>query len=196
MVCARRDGDVRRDPYVTAPLFYKLIDEAIDTADGELLTHLVDNISELVADSGYANTALDLLSHVMRRVDSVELMQRMGLEQALPQQIAVLLSTAKSHAPEAIAQFLTGEILYLPFPGVESYRDELLSYTPCGEKLSDLMTHRFGNFVIFALLHNHDIDQFCYAAAKRLPSTRDFSQWLDYVLRMLVRDLFKIKIKV
>ena len=196
MVYAYRNGDRRREAYTSAPLFYQLIDEAVDQADGELLTHLVDNISELITDSGYIHTALDLLTHVMTRIDSEEKMQQMGIEEALPQQIALLLSTAKSYTPEAINSFLSSEVLHLPFPGVNNYRDEILNYTPCGEKLSDLMTHRFGNFVMFSLLYQYEIDAFCHEAASHLPSTRDFSEWLAIVVRMLVRDLFKIKVKV
>lgn len=189
MVSAHRGND-------DMPLFYRLIDEAVDSADGELMTHLVDNISELVSDSGYVQPALALLTHVMRRVDSIELMQRMGVEDTLPQQIALMLSTAKSYAPQAVNTFLTAEAPQLPFPGVANYRDEILNYTPCGEKLSDLMTHRFGNFVIFALINNREIDRFCYDAAAHLPRTDDFSDWLAIVVRMLVRDLFKINVKV
>ena len=107
-----------------------------------------------------------------------------------------MLSTAKSYAPQAVNTFLTAEAPQLPFPGVANYRDEILNYTPCGEKLSDLMTHRFGNFVIFALINNHEIDRFCHDAASHLPQTADFSGWLSIVVRMLVRDLFKINIKV
>ncbi len=189
MVSARRGGEF-------APLFYRLIDEAVDNADGELMTHLVENISELVADSGYVQPALSLLTYVMRRVDSTELMQRMGVEDTMPQQISLMLSTAKSYAPEAVNTFLTAEAPQLPFPGVANYRDEILNYTPCGEKLSDLMTHRFGNFVIFALLHNHAIDHFCYEAAAQLPQSDSFNAWFDIVIRMLVRDMLQIKIKV
>lgn len=195
-VCAYRQGDVRREPCQLAPLFYNLIDEAVDSNDGELLAHLMDNISELVADAGYVNTALDLLSHVMRRVDSAERLESLGLSQSMPQQIALLLSTAKSYAPGEVNAFLSNEVLQLPFPGVENYRDEILNYTPCGEKLSDVLTHRFGNFVIFALIHQEDVEEFCYNAAQRLVDTKDFSEWLSVVVRMLLRDMLRIKIKV
>lgn len=196
MVCAHRDGDIRREAYKTAPLFYQLIDEAVDNNDGELLSHLMDNISELIADSGYINIALDLLSHVMRRIDSEDKLVKLNLLQTMPQQIALLLSTAKSYAPNEVNSFLTNEILQLPFPGVENYRDEILNYTPCGEKLADVLTHRFGNFVIFALIHEEDVETFCYNVAQHLSTTKDFSEWFAIVVRMLIRDMLKIKIKV
>ena len=196
IVCAYRQGDVRREAYQSSPLFYQLIDEAVEHNDGELLAHLMDNISELVSDAGYANTALDLLSHVMRRVDSEERLAALGLQQTMPQQIALLLSTAKSYAPNEVNSFLSNEILQLPFPGVENYRDDILNYTPCGEKLSDVLTHRFGNFVIYALIHQGDVEDFCYNASQRLADTRDFSEWLAQVVRMLLRDMLRIKIKV
>lgn len=196
IVCAYRQGDMRREPYQSAPLFYRLIDEAVETNNGSLLEHLMDNISELVSDAGYANTALDLLSHVMRRVDSEDRLATLGLQQSMPQQIALLLSTAKSYAPSEVNSFLSNEILQLPFPGVENYRDEILNYTPCGEKLSDVLTHRFGNFVIYALIHQVDVEDFCYHAAQRLTDTKDFSEWLAAVVRMLLRDMLRIKIKV
>ena len=195
MVYANRYGDERREAYQSVPLFYQLLDEAIDNCDGELVAHLVDNISELVADSGYVNTALDLLSHVMLRVDSEELLHRLGLQETLPSQIALLLSTSKSYAPAAVNAFLTNEILHFSFPGVENYREEILNYAPCGEKLSDVLTHRFGNFVIYALIHQQEVDDFCWQAAQRIDKTKDFTQWFAFVVRLLLRDLLKIKVR-
>ena len=85
---------------------------------------------------------------------------------------------------------------HFQFPGVANYRDEILNYTPCGEKLSDLLTHRFGNFVIYALIHQEPVDDFCFNAAQYLDKTKDFSDWFAIVVRMLLRDLLKINIKV
>lgn len=196
MVYAYRNGDVRREPYQSVPLFYQLLDEAVDNRDGELLVHLVENISELVADSGYVQTALDLLSHLMHRIDNESMLVDMSLQETLPSQLALLLSTAKSYAPDAVNAFIANEMIHLPFPGVEKYRDEILNYTPCGEKLSDVLTHRFGNFIIFGLIHQEEIDRFCYDVSQQLDKTKDFTQWFAIVVRMLLRDLLKINIKV
>lgn len=190
MVYAYRNGDRRRQPYQSAPLFYELIDEAVANDDGELLAHMLDNISELVSDSGYIHTALDLMSHILSNVSSNALVE------VVNSRLATFLSTAKSYAPAEINTFLTNEMPHFQFPGVANYRDEILNYTPCGEKLSDLLTHRFGNFVIYALIHQEPVDDFCYNAAQYVDKTKDFSDWFAIVVRMLLRDLLKINIKV
>ena len=186
-----------------ASLFYNLIDDAVDKkmveegSGGELMIHLVDNITELVTDSsGYVQQAIDLITHVMRKLDSEEVMKSMKVENTIPKQIAQLLSAAQTYDLEATNTFLTTVLPQLPFPYAKKYTNDLLNYTPCGEKLSDLITHRFGNFVMYALLHSHRIDQFFYDVAERLPYTANFFEWFNIVVRMLVRDLFKIKIKV
>ncbi|MGN1226105.1 MAG: hypothetical protein ACI4TL_02585, partial [Candidatus Cryptobacteroides sp.] len=65
MVYAHRHGDKADPSGRSVPAFRRLIDEALRTKDRELLIHLINNISELISDSGYVNTGLDLLKIVM-----------------------------------------------------------------------------------------------------------------------------------
>ncbi|MBP3589591.1 MAG: hypothetical protein J6J61_03355, partial [Muribaculaceae bacterium] len=62
------------------------------------------------------------------------------------------------------------------------------------EKLSDLFTHRFGNFLMWSLLNNEAVDRFATEAIHTAPQSRDCFQWYNSVVRILCRHLFKIKI--
>ena len=61
--------------------------------DTQLLVHLIDNISELVTDSGYIHTALDLLLDVICRIDSQQILDEFSED--IVTLIGKVLGTAK-----------------------------------------------------------------------------------------------------
>lgn len=203
MVWCARNGD-RPDPEgKSAPLFRKLLSEAIQTRDKELLIHLINNISELVTDSGDIHTALSLMRMVFEGIGSQE--QLDSFEQNAPARypdtagdivalVGNILGTAKNYFPAQVNEFLTRGVIGLHFPGLAKYRDDILSYNPGGEKLSDLFTHKFGNFIIWALIHEESVDQVVADCLREAAASSDSAAWFDRCVRIVLRSLLQIRI--
>lgn len=186
-----------------APLFYDLIDEAVGNRDKELLVHLIENISELVTDSGYIDTALELLKYTLIKVDSPQMIKEFEERACLRYPatsidllsfVGKLLATAKNYAPKEVDNFLRKEITGLKFPGIEKFKDDILNYTPGGETLSDLFTHKFGNFLIWSLINEEAVDEFAYEAMCSSVDANNCVEWFDEVIKILFRHLFKINL--
>lgn len=192
MVWACRHGDVQDPEHGNAPLFRRLISDAIESRDTELLVHLIENISELVTDSGYIYTALDLLLALISRIDSQAMLDEFNED--IVTLVGKVLGTAKNYFPAEVNSFLKRDLSGLPFPGIPKYKDELLSYNPGGERLSDLFTHKFGNFLIWSLIHEEAVDEFAYEAMLLAPDSKDSFEWFDKVVRVLFKHLFKAKL--
>lgn len=203
--CAHYGDNVAHEGDSTAvPIFYKLIEDGIARRDRTLLMHLLDNVSELVSDNGLIKTALALLFHTMsllgdsaavKEIDSAPSDRddgffRLGLVQA----IGNILSTAKNYFPEEVDEFLKREIVGLDFEGISTYREEVLSYNPSGESLSDLFTHSFGNFVIWSLVNFEPFKAYAVKVVKMSEKTSDSFQWYDYAVREGFRELFRVKL--
>jgi hypothetical protein len=197
------DGVIRNGDVQCVPVFYKLLDEAFIQKDKELLYHLIENISELVSDYGYISTALDLLKYILIRIDSMEKvndldsisLKRDGIyKDDIITLIGKVLSTAKNYFPAKVDNFIGKELTRLKFPGVSKYKAEILNYNPSGETLSDLFTHKFGNFLMWSLLNEEAVDKFAYEAMLVSIDSSDTFQWFDQVIRILFRDLFKVKL--
>lgn len=191
--------DIRRG----IPLFFGLIDEAVDGRDKELLVHLMENISELISDSGYIRTSLELLKYMLERIDSKEMLAEFDRNADLRYPstsgdivslVGGLLGTAKNYFPREVDEFLKKDLSGLPFPGIGQYREEILNYNPGGETLSDLFTHRFGNFLIWSLVNEEAVDEFAYEAMCASVDSSDCIAWFDRVVRILFRHLFGVRI--
>lgn len=192
------DGDER-----CVPTFYALIDRAIENNDKLLLFHLIENISELISDYGYIHTALDLLLHIIKAYDTKEkvdkldavVINRDGIyTQTLVSLIGNVLSTAKNYFAEDVDSFLKRDLVGLSFPGVSKYREQILSYNPSGESLSDLFTHKFGNFVMWSLLHEPAVGRFSIEAIQSVKGTKNCFEWFDKVIRILMKHMFNKKV--
>lgn len=185
------------------PRFYELIDIAIDTNDKELLFHLIENISELITDIGYVQTALHLLKHILLRYDTQEKvdalnavhLDREGIYQYdLVRLVGNIFSTAKNYSPQAIDLFIQREIVGLSFPGVNTYREEILNYHPSGENLSDLLTHRFGNFLMWGLLNVEAVDDFAAEVIAASTKAKDSYAWYEQAVRIFIKHFFGVKL--
>lgn len=197
------DGTAREGDGRCAPLFYELIDRAIADADRGMLLHLLDNISEMIGDCGLIELPLQLMRHILAAYPTAEDVRRIDAApsdnpdhdgRTLVAEAGRVLSTAHRYFPERTRSFLQGELAGLSFPGVAAYREEILGNIGDTEKLSDLFTHRFGNFLMWSLLNNEAVDRFATEAIRTAPQSRDCFQWYNSVVRILCRHLFKIKI--
>ena len=203
MVYAHRNGDAADPSGSSVPAFRQLIDEALRNRDRELLIHLINNISELISDSGYVNTALDLLKTVMEGIpdktalDSFAIREGERYPETSEDIIALIgkvLTTAKNYFPREVNQFLKKDAQALTFPGLAHYKDEILSFNPGGERLSDLFTHKFGNFVIWALIHEKVIDEVASEILEAAASAKDCVKWFDKSVRIVFRWTFDVNL--
>ena len=192
------EGDER-----CVPLFYAMIDRAIADNDKLLLFHLIENISELISDYGYIHTALDLLLHIIKAYDCEHKVERLDevkvnrdgiYTQTLVSLIGNTLSTAKNYFAAEVDSFIKRDIVGLKFPGVARYREQILSYNPSGESLSDLFTHKFGNFLMWSLLHEPAVDNFAISAMSSAQGAKDCFAWFDRVIRILINEMFNTKL--
>ena len=203
MVWCTRHGDCSDPDGNSVPLFRKLLKEAVDNRDKELLVHLVNNILELVTDSGHINTALDLMKDLFRSIPSQEVLDsfREKEDERYPDTKADLialcgniLGNAKNAFPAKVNEFLARDIVGLGFPGIPKYKEDILNYNPGGEKLSDLFTHKFGNFIIWALVHEESVDQVVADCLCEAAAATDSAAWFKKAVRIVLQALLKIKI--
>lgn len=193
-----REGDKR-----PVPLFYELIDQACREHDKELLYHVIENISELIADFGFVKQGLALLKYIMQQfekqtsvdtINAVDLSERGGIyDYDLVRVIGNVFSTAKNYFSDEVDNFIRTEISGLKFPGVSAYSEEILSYHPSGETLSDLFTHKFGKFLIWSLVHEPAVDKFAIEAIGKVTETSDCFSWFAQVVKILMRHMFGVK---
>jgi len=203
MVYCARHGD-ERDPSEQSVIgFRKLVNQAIATRDKELLVHLLNNISELVADSGYIYTSLDLLESVMRQIPSQQVLDEFDqnanpryaeTKESIITLIGKILGTAKNYFPQQVNAFLTKDIVNLPFPGIDKYKDEILGYNPGGERLSDLFTHKFGNMVIYTLIHEEVIDNVAVNALQAAAKATGSYKWFEEVVKIGLNTMFNLRL--
>lgn len=190
------EGDSR-----PVPMLYDLIDLAVAENDKELLIHLLDNIAELISDAGYIRTALGALKYVMMKYETQEAVDSLDnadcerfAGENLIDRVRSVLSTAKTYFPGETDAFLRSEVIGLKFPGVDGYREDILNYHTGGETLSDLFTHKFGNFLLWSLLNEKEVDDFSYEAVCAAIDSKDCFEWFDQVIRILCKRMFNVKL--
>ena len=185
------------------PVFYELIDRAIAADDRELLIHLVENISELITDMGHIDTALALVKYILEKYDTQQKLDRLDqvpLERGgvyqydLVRLIGNVFSTAKNYFPAEVDAFIQKEVVGLSFPGARTYREDILNYHPSGENLQDLLTHKFGNFLMYSLLNVEAIDDFAVEAIAASADASDSFAWFEKGVKVMVKHLFNKKI--
>ena len=196
-------GDRRDAQQQTVPVFRTLIHQAVANNDKELLVHLINNIVELITDSPYIHTALDLLYLVMSLLPDEASLVRLNKSASLrypdtreqvSELIAKALGTAKVYFPAEINTFLKKDTLTLTFPGIQSCRNELLGFNPSGEKLSDLITHKFGNFIIWTLIYESAVDEAVIEALSSAENYDDYIACFKQVLRIVFKYTFNVKL--
>ena len=194
--CKRNGGDKHDEKEVSVPLMRKLIDTAIKNRDKELLMHLLQNINELITDAGYIYTAKDLLYYVIEQIPDVQTIKEFennvnnrypDTQESIVAMIGRILGTAKLKFSQQINEFLKKETLGLSFPGLPQYSETLLSYNPESEKFSDLITHKFGNFVIKSIINEPAIDDVIVDICKPMPKAKSADQWISQAVKVVFK---------
>ncbi len=185
--CQTGDNVPHAGDEVAVPAFYQLIHEAVEHNDMAMLLHLLDNISELVSDNGYIHTALALLLYLMQQCET-------STDTTLIQAIGKVLATAKNYFPKEVDAFLKRDVVGLKFAGISKYRDEVLSYNPAGERLSDLLTHSFGNFVVWSLVNLEPFKRGASDVIAYSVECSDSFEWYDATVRETLKRLFNVQL--
>lgn len=194
--CKRNGGDKHDKNAESVPLMRKLIDTAIKNRDKELLMHLLQNINELITDAGYIYTAKDMLYYVMEQIPNVQTIEEFennvnnrypDTQESIVAMIGRILGTAKLKFSQQINEFLKKETVGLSFPGLPQYSETLLSYNPESEKFSDLITHKFGNFVIKSIINEPVIDDVIVDICKPMPKVKSADQWISQAVKVVFK---------
>ena len=194
--CKRNGGDKHDKNTDSVPLMRKLIDTAIKNRDKELLMHLLQNINELITDAGYIYTAKDMLYYVMEQIPNVQTIEEFennvnnrypDTQESIVAMIGRILGTAKLKFSQQINEFLKKETVGLSFPGLPQYSETLLSYNPESEKFSDLITHKFGNFVIKSIINEPVIDDVIVDICKPMPKVKSADQWISQAVKVVFK---------
>lgn len=194
--CKRNGGDKHDKNAEYVPLMRKLIDTAIKNRDKELLMHLLQNINELITDAGYIYTAKDLLYYVMEQIPNVQTIEEFennvnnrypDTQESIVAMIGRILGTAKLKFSQQINEFLKKETVGLSFPGLSQYSETLLSFNPESEKFSDLITHKFGNFVIKSIINEPVIDDVIVDICKPMPKVKSADQWISQAVKVVFK---------
>ena len=82
----------------------------------------------------------------------------------------------------------------LSFPGIPKNREQILTYNPSGESLSDLFTHKFRHYLMWALMHEPAVEEFSIEAMSSALEAKDCYEWVDKVIRILMKVMFNAKI--
>lgn len=203
MVWCSRHGDCSDSECRNVPVFREMLNTAIVSRDKELLVHLVNNIAELITDSGDIYTALDLIKVIYEGIPSNTVLREfeINLQERYPDTsedlvalIGKILGTAKNYYPLQVNDFLTRGSVGLSFPGISKYKDDILTYNPSGEKLSDLLTHKFGNFIIWGLIHEESIDKVVVDCFDEAAKSTDSIAWFERCARIVLGNLLCIRI--
>lgn len=190
------DGEALEGDLYPVPLYRRLIDEAIDKKDNTMLLHILENISETITDGGFITTGLQLLELIMQKLDSAEAIAPFETEtSSVVSVIGSILTTAKNYYPEKVDRFIKHDIEGLSFPGISRYRSELLDYNPASETLSDLLTHKFGNYLMWSLINEETFTNFAVRVVKASVKERDCFAWFDHSMRLMFSEVFNVKFR-
>ncbi|MFI3281849.1 MAG: hypothetical protein R3Y44_07775 [Rikenellaceae bacterium] len=186
-----------------APALYKIIKIAFDNRDKELLYNSIENITELICDYGYIETGLELTKYILTLFDNQEVINtfnaikvanRDGYHKGLVNYIGESLAAAKKYFPTNIDNFIKKDIVGLSYPGIDNYKEDVLNYNTGGETIADLITHKFGKFLIWSLIHEEAIDNFAIEAMNAAVDSDNCVDWYDKVIRVLFKQLFDVKL--
>ena len=204
VVYCRKNGDgvIGEGDERPVPLFFDLINYAFKRKDKELFYNCLENISVLVSDFGYYKTALLLFEYSLglfkRESDLYEfnriLLDREEYKEDIRTYLLKMLGTIKNYFPREVDYFLNNKLKNSTFPNIEQYREDIACYNQSHEGIGDLLTHKFGNFIIWGLLNDEHIASFFEQGFAIGAEVKDYPGWLDGLLRIGFKMLFNIKI--
>ncbi len=196
------DGGTRPgDPY-PLPVFRNLIDKALANRDKELLYYCLENIATLVTDFSKPASAIQLFEYVISQIRHERTIGEIDAVPAKREEhrkdlrtfLCSTIGTIKSYYPNEVAQFVHHRLAAGEFPGMERFREELTAYNQSHESIADLLTHKFGNFIIWGLLHDKDVSRFFMDGFRAGAEEEDYFGWFDAIVRLSFNRMFGLKV--
>jgi hypothetical protein len=195
------DGAVKPGDDQMMPAFRKLIDKALEKKDKDLLYYCIENISILVTDFGYIKSALQMYDYVIGSFKYESQINAFDTQKAKQEKYDIefrsymcsTLGTIKSYFPREVAHYIQHKLTHSEFPDMEHFREDLITYNQSYESIGDLLTHKFGNFIIWGLLNDKDVGQFFKDGFKVGVKVKDYYSWFDGIARLAFNRMFGIK---
>jgi len=195
------DGATKPGDQHPLPVFRKLIDKALKKKDKELLYYCIENISILVTDFGYIKSAIQLFDYVISQIRHESQIHDINIQSCDQEKYGTdfrsymcsTLGTIKSYFPKEVAHFIHHKLTQSDFPDMEHFREDLITYNQSYESIGDLLTHKFGNFIIWGLLNDKDVGQFFKDGFKVGVEVNDYYGWFDGIARLAFNRLFGMK---
>lgn len=178
------------------PAFHELIQKSLNDKDPQLLSHLLDNIAENITDGGYIDISLPLLKDIMSYFQNDQSFETFeGMDFSLTERIGSILATAKNYFPVEVDRFIKQDLEDINFPGISKYKKEILEYNPGTETLADLLTHKFGNYVMWSLINEKVFSDFSTRVIRVAIEEKDCFSWFDRTMKIVFQELFKVNFR-
>lgn len=195
------DGGFRPGDDTNVPAFRNLIQIAYKQRDKALLYNCLDNMAILVSAAGYYKTALQLFEYLIgffkRESEIVEFdnvkIKGSLYEKGLRSFICDVLGTVKSYYPKEVDHFIVNKLNASHFPDLDAFREEIFNHALSHEGIGDLLTHKFGNFVIWGILNDEHIRRFFIEICNLGYNAKSYAEWFDYCIRHIFQELFEVK---
>ncbi|WP_282015566.1 NACHT domain-containing protein [Marinifilum flexuosum] len=183
------------------PIFYQLIDEAMQKMDKELLYCCIENIAVLVTDFGYHKSALQLFEYTMNKIqhestiidlDAIQV-NRANYQDDIRTFLCKTLGTIKSYHHKEVDFFIYNNLRNSSFPDIDKFREELINYNQSYENIGDLLTHKFGNFIIWSLQNDPKISASFKQIMQYGTEVENYKGWFKKLSTHVFDKLFGIE---
>lgn len=195
------DGGIKPGDTGSAQLIRKTLTEAFCKKDKALLYNCIENIAMLAASSGYYKTSLQLFEYLIGlfkhesdiyEFDSIRLEGKL-YEKGLRSFLCDMLGTVKSYFPKEVDYFVVNKLKASSFPGLDTLRDEIFNHSLSHENIGDLLTHKFGNFVIWGIINDLDIRKFFMQICSFGPHGNEYLDWFESSIRYCFQEVLGVK---
>ena len=195
------DGISKPGDDTNVPVFRALIYIAHKNRDKALLYNCLENMAILVSAAGYYKTALQLFEYLIglfkTESEIVEfdnmIIPGSVYAKGVRSFICDVLGTVKSYYPKQVDHFIVNKLKASQFPDLDAFREEIFNHALSHEGIGDLLTHKFGNFVIWGIISDANIRQFFIEICDFGYASKNYPEWFDHCIRHVFQELFEVK---
>jgi len=195
------DGEVKPGEQYSVQLIRDIITDAVRKREKALLYNCIENVAMLAATSGYYKTALQLFEHLIglfrneSEIHDFDIIKLDGqiYEKGLRSFICDMLGTVKSYYPKEVDHFVVNKLKAYRFPDLDAFREEIFNHSLSHENIGDLLTHKFGNFVIWGIVNDRDIRHFFMQVCQFGPRCNSYFEWFDKSVRYSFQEVLGVK---
>ncbi len=196
------DGKVKEGDGANVPVFRELIYTSYKQRDKVLLYNCIENMAVMVSAMGYYKTSLQLFEYLIslfnkeseiREFDNIKIDVSPVYNVGLRSFICDMLGTVKSYFPKEVDHFIVNKLKNSGFPGLDAFREEIFNHSLSHEGIGDLLTHKFGNFVMWGILNDIHIRKFFIEIYNFSIVSKNYPEWFDYCIRHIFQEVFDVK---